>query len=166
MARTPGRRPCHDGGVDAELLDLPEQQTATRRAQLAAADLPAFFDGTYGAVWAAAQTQGVAVTGPPFAAYHGMPSEVVDVEAGFPVAGPVHDGDDIRAGSLPSCRAAVTVHVGPYEGLADTWGGLMAWVSEQGLRPAGGLFWEVYLSDPGAEPDPAAWRTQLVLPVA
>ena len=42
---------------------------------------------------------------------------------------------------------------------------MQEWGREQGLQRSGDSFWEVYLSDPGREPDPAQWRTQLVQPV-
>lgn len=148
-----------------EIVDVPEQTTATRRARLPAAELPAFFAAVYTDVMAAVVAQGLAVTGEPFAAYHGMPGETVDVEAGMPVDGVLADADDIRSSTLPACRAAIAMHVGPFEGLADTWGELMAWVGEQHLSPSGPLFWESYLTDPEAEPDPSAWRTRLVIPV-
>lgn len=152
--------------IDAQLTDLPEQPALTRRARLPVQQLRSFFDSTYGAIWSALQAQGVAVAGEPFAAYRGMPSDMVDIEAGFPVAAAVEATGAMQASSLPACRAAVAVHVGPYEGLGDTWGSLVEWVRAQGLRPAGDLFWEIYLSDPSSQPDPATWRTRLVIPVA
>ena len=36
----------------------------------------------------------------------------------------------------------------------------MAWVDEQGLTPAGPM-WEVYVTDPTPEMDPASLRTDL-----
>jgi effector-binding domain-containing protein len=112
--------------------------------------------------------------GPPFAKYTGMPSETVDVEAGFPVAAPfdapgLTDGDGVEAGgrveagTLPGGRTAVGTHVGPYEGLTDTYQQMAGWISAQGLIP-GPAVWEVYLSDPGQEPDPATWRTEVYWP--
>jgi effector-binding domain-containing protein len=151
---------------DFQIIDLAEQRTATRRASLPMDELKGFFDQAYEAIWSVVQAQGLSVTGPPFAAYHGMPGEVVDVEAGFPVTGDVADSDGVGASTLPACRAAVAVHVGPYEGLGDTWEALAQWAREQGLEPAGEMFWESYLSDPRTEPDPASWRTQLAQPVA
>jgi effector-binding domain-containing protein len=38
---------------------------------------------------------------------------------------------------------------------------LASWVSEHGGELAGDA-WEVYLSDPSAQPDPATWRTEIV----
>lgn len=147
-----------------EIVDIPEQSTATRRARLPMEELPAFFASVYADVMAVVAEQGLAVTGEPFAAYHGMPGDTIDVEAGLPVDGVLTDVGDVRAGTLPACRAAVAMHVGPFEGLADTWAELVAWAQEQDHAP-GAMFWEHYLSDPEDEPDPATWRTRLVLPV-
>jgi AraC family transcriptional regulator len=149
---------------DFEVRDLAEQAVATRRAEVPAEQLRDFFDESLPTVWRAVQAQGLSPAGPPFARYHGMPAQTVDVETGFPVEGFVTAGD-VQSTVLPACRAAVAMHVGPYEGLAQTWEALMRWSVEQGLTRAGDDFWEVYLSDPGAEPDPSSWRTQLVQPV-
>ena len=42
--------------------------------------------------------------------------------------------------------------MGPYDALRQTWAALTEWMSSQGLQPAGAP-WEVYVTDPGAEPD-------------
>ena len=41
---------------------------------------------------------------------------------------------------------------------------LNEWIVREGLEPAG-VPWEVYVTDPGAEPDPSKWRTDLYFPV-
>jgi len=61
---------------------------------------------------------------------------------------------------LPGGRVIHTMHVGPYDTLADTYGELLAWAADEGLTLAEGM-WEVNLSDPDTEPDPAAWRTEV-----
>jgi effector-binding domain-containing protein len=48
--------------------------------------------------------------------------------------------------------------------MEKTYAELQEWMAEQGLRPAT-LMWECYLSDPRAEPDPAAWRTEIFWPL-
>jgi effector-binding domain-containing protein len=151
--------------TDFDIRDLPEQDTVARRALVPAADLRQFFDETYSSVWAAIAGQGLRVTGPPFALYHGMPGETIDLEAGFPVEGTFRERGDLRAGVLPGCRVIVGMHIGPYERLASTWMAMQEWGREQGLERSGDSFWEVYVSDPRAEPDPEQWRTQLVQPV-
>jgi effector-binding domain-containing protein len=53
------------------------------------------------------------------------------------------------------------VHVGPYEAMTETYQALVGWSEAEGLR-LGEDMWEIYLSDPSTEPDPATWRTQVL----
>ena len=54
--------------------------------------------------------------------------------------------------------------MGAYDSLPQTWSALTAWMSAHGLEPAGAP-WEVYVTDPGAEPDTSKWRTDIFFPV-
>ena len=115
-------------------------------------------------VWAYLEREGVHPAGPPFARYFEYGEDGVDLEAGFPVPGPVPGNDRVRGGELPGGEAAVAMHVGHYDTLAATYRQLERWIAEQGRRPAGAP-WEVYLTDPGETPDPAEWRTEVLWPV-
>ena len=87
----------------------------------------------------------------PFAIYHSMDGNTVDLECGMPVVSPMAGTDRIRAGELPAGTVATVTHMGPYEGLAQTWSALTEWMGSQGLQPAGAP-WEVYVTDPGKWP--------------
>ncbi|MCB5273782.1 hypothetical protein BJG92_01306 [Arthrobacter sp. SO5] len=152
---------------DIKSTQLHEQPTAVLRERVPMVGLREFFGRAYGAVMGAAQQQHVQLAGPPFAMYHGMPTDVVDVEAGFPVATPFPEAGDggVTAGSLPAGQAVEAMHIGPYESLPETYGAIMAKMQAEGLTP-GDAMWEYYLSDPAREPDPAAWKTLVVWPVA
>lgn len=145
--------------------DLTEQPTAVVRATVRMDELRPFFDGVFSKVVEAVQGAGARVTGPPFAMYHGMPSETIDVEAGFPIAGSFVDAEGVTASVLPGGPAVQATHVGPYEGLADTYREMGEWMQRQGLTP-GESMWEVYMTDPSAEPDPSTWRTEVYWPVS
>ncbi|MYG02265.1 MAG: hypothetical protein F4173_08285 [Acidobacteriia bacterium] len=67
-------------------------------------------------------------------------------------------------GELPCGTMATVTHIGPYEGLPNTWAALTEWIRSQGLEAAGAP-WEVYVTDPGAEPDQSKWRTDIFFPV-
>jgi effector-binding domain-containing protein len=151
---------------DIKSTQLQEQPTAVLRETVPMVALRSFFGRAYGAVTGAAQQQHIQLAGPPFAMYHGMPTDVVDVEAGFPVAAPLPSSGDggVTAGSLPGGQALEAMHIGPYETLPETYGAIMAKMRADGLIP-GDTMWEYYLSDPAAEPDPAAWKTLVVWPV-
>ena len=59
---------------------------------------------------------------------------------------------------------AATLHVGAYDKLPEAHGAIQQWVEEQGLKTAGAP-WESYVTDPGEEPDPKDWKTEVFWPV-
>lgn len=151
---------------DIKSTDLQETPTAVLRETVPMNALRDFFDRAYRSVMTAVQQQNVQLAGPPFALYRGMPTDVVDVEAGFPLAAPYPGGGEgaVTAGVLPAGRALEAMHVGPYDALPETYSAVMAKMQAEGLTP-GDAMWEYYLSDPATEPDPAAWKTLVVWPV-
>lgn len=148
-----------------EIVHLEEQPAAVVRATLPVAELPGFFGRAFEAVLAVLAAQGVGPTGPPFGSYPGMVGDTVEVAAGFPTERPIDPSGDVVPLTLPGGRAVATTHVGPYEAMgATTYPELQSWMAAEGLEPASGP-WEIYLSDPESEPDPATWRTRVVWPV-
>ncbi|WP_245953435.1 GyrI-like domain-containing protein [Arthrobacter silvisoli] len=128
-------------------------------------ELTAFFGRTFETVMTAAREQNVQLAGPPFALYHGMPTQTVDVEAGFPIAGDFHGTSDVVASALPETDAFEAMHQGSYDSLSTTYGAIQQRMEAEGLTPSDTM-WEFYLSDPGTEPDPTKWLTRVVWPVA
>ncbi len=150
---------------DIRFVDLSEQPTAAVREQVRTTELPDFFGRAFTAVLHALRAQDVMPSGPPFALYHGMPADTVDVEAGFPVPAPVEPEGAVVRGVLPAGRAVEAVHVGPYDTLPTTYGQVLQRIEEDGRQPSSTM-WEYYLSDPETEPDPSTWRTRVVWPEA
>lgn len=89
---------------------------------------------------------------------------MVDVEGGMPVAASVAESGDIKASEVPNGRMATASHFGPYDTISDTHKVLYQWLAEQGYQQAGPV-WEVYVTDPGAEPDSSKWQTDIYYPV-
>ena len=118
----------------------------------------------FGEVYGCIQQSGQEPAGMPFAIYHSMDGGMVDLECGMPVASPMDSVGRVQAGELPAGTVATVTHMGPYDALRQTWAALMEWMSSQGHRPAGAP-WEVYVTDPGAEPDQSRWRTDIFFPV-
>lgn len=149
---------------DFEIVEVPTDTVASLRRVVPVAEIKDFFDSAYRQVAEAVTAAGGEVSMPPFGWYHGMPTDTIDVTAGFPVRGDVHTPDGgIHLGERPGGKAAVGMHVGSYDSLGETYGALMGWLAAQSLTPRGD-FWEEYLSPP--EGDPATWRTRVVIPVA
>ncbi len=104
--------------------------------------------------------------GMPLAIYHSMGQNLdVDLECAIPVAAPMEGRGRITAGQLPAGKAATVTHVGAYNQLGTTWDALSEWMDSQGLEPAEASCWEVYVTDPRAEPDQSKWRTDIFYPI-
>ena len=111
------------------VVDLEEQPTAVVAEAVALEGLSAFFEHAFMSVMAVTGRQGTPVTGPPFALYRSMPTQTVDVEAGFPTASVVEPEDGVRAGVLPACRAVEAMHLGSYDTLSETYDKALFWAA-------------------------------------
>ena len=133
--------------ITTEVVD--EQPTVVADATLRVEAIGPWVRKVFGMIAAAV---GSDIAGPPFARYRMLGDEEFEVEAGFPVAGPVQVVGELRDSSLPGGTAAVTMHVGPYDQLGQAYEALSAWVSEHGGTPTGAP-WECYLSEPDVPPE-------------
>jgi len=115
---------------------------------------------------------GARIVGPPAFICHETPKNVVranlqrnaDVEVVIPVSTPVEEVEEITCYELPGGPMAVIVHKGPYEGTAQAYRKLFAWIAENHKKVAGPTR-EVYLNDPKAVP-PEELLTEIYAPVA
>lgn len=147
--------------TEPELADAAETTTAVIHGVVPMAEIADFFDRSFTELAEVLGRQGISPTGAAFARYAGPPGEVVDLEVGFPTDHPVATDGEVRAGSLPAGRVARLVHAGGFDQLGGSWGRLGAWIDAQGLSPGADL-WEVYLTEPSPDMDPADLRTELV----
>jgi effector-binding domain-containing protein len=147
-------------GMEPALVDVDAATTAVIGAVVPREELVNFFDRSFSNVAAVLSDQDIAIESPAFARFHRPPAEDVDLEVGFVTARAVRPVGEVRAGSLPSCRAARLVHHGGYDQLGESWGRLGSWIDDQGLTPGRDL-WEVYVTEPSPEMDPATLRTEL-----
>lgn len=147
-----------------ELVDVTEVTTAVIGGVVDMAEIAAFFDSSFTRLAPVVAGQGVAIVGPAFALYHGAPGATADLEVGFPTAAAIANDGDVRASRLPGGRIARLVHVGSFDALGESWGRLGAWIAEQDLV-AGDDLWEVYVTEPSPDMDPADLRTELNWPV-
>lgn len=140
------------------LVELTEQPTAVVRDRVPHDGIGDFLGRAFGSVMGAAAAGGRQVVGPPFARYRPTPDAGWDVEAGFPVDGPV-EGPGVESGRLPGGAAAQVVHRGSYDSIATTWQRAETWMAEHGYA-ATDAPWESYLDGPDV-PEP---RTLIVMP--
>jgi effector-binding domain-containing protein len=142
---------------------LPARLTLVERAHVAAGDLDGWLRRCYRELFSYIASRDVVVTGPPFGRYAFHDDGGIEVEAGVPVAAPVAAGGELVMSSLPATNAVTTCHAGPYDRIVDACDALEKWVHDHGFERAG-PHWEVYLNDPGVQPDPGRWRTIVIMP--
>ncbi|MEM9491743.1 MAG: GyrI-like domain-containing protein [Myxococcota bacterium] len=148
-----------------EQLILTEQPALSIRDQAAPVDLQSRLTALIPRLVAHAMANQVEVAGPPFVRYHARSDTMIDFEAGIPVLVPGDGTDDIRPVALPAGPAIATVHVGRYEELPGAHQALAAWADSAGRKRAGPP-WEVFMTNPLVERDPARWQTKVFLPLA
>ncbi|WP_369056021.1 GyrI-like domain-containing protein [Kineococcus terrestris] len=153
------------GGGEPQLVVLAPARAAVVRGRVAPDALREFFDTSFAALAEQLRAQGARPVAAAHALYRDLAADAWDLEVGFAVDRPVRAAGGVGPGSLPGGRAVTCVHTGGYDGLGASWERLRGWVGERGLTAAP-EFWEVYLTEPGPDVDPALLRTQLVQPVA
>ncbi|MDH3642238.1 MAG: GyrI-like domain-containing protein [Gammaproteobacteria bacterium] len=157
---------------DSQIEHREDQHYVAIRAQVSreemVAALPVFWPEVFG--WLA--EQGETPVGAPFIRYLRIAAEQdrYDIEVGIPVGKALAGEGRIGAGVFPAGRYATAIHTGPYDGLVAACQEVHAWVNDNDLEvdeseTAEGIERNVqvesYLSDPGAEPDPTKWQTQI-----
>ncbi len=152
--------------MSIEVVELGEVQVMTSSVKaVPVQEVSETLGRIYGAVFGHVTGNRGAPTGQPFARYEMVGDHVFDIEAGIPVAEHVAPTEEIQQSSLPAGPAAKLVHVGPYERLEDAHKALHQWIDDNG-REAVGNPWEIYVTDPGEEPDNSKWITEVYYPLA
>ena len=146
-----------------ELRVLRSHHIASVRRDVFRDDLPDAIGQIFRAVREALASQGVEADGAPFARYHSF-GDTIDLEAGVMVAAPIAPAGDVKPGQLPAGPAAIAVHAGPYETLGATYDAMQRWL-EASVYQANGGPWELYITDPSAEPDASRWLTEVIFPL-
>ena len=108
--------------------------------------------------------QGVNPTGPWFTHHVRTDPDVYDFEIGVPVSAAIASEGRVSAAELPVILAARTIYYGDYERLSDAWAEFNQWIEANRYNPAVD-FYERYLTDPEANPDPDSWQTELTRPL-
>lgn len=152
------------GADSPRLVEHDERTTAVVAGVVPMDELADFFDRSFGALGAALAAQGVEPTGPAFGRYRGAPTDVADLEVGFPTAAVIDTAGDVVASTLPGGTVATVAHRGSFDGLGPAWGELFAWAATQGVAPTGDM-WEVYVTEPSPDMDPDDLVTELFLAV-
>lgn len=155
--------------TEVTYLEVPEVPTVVSSfTDYPLAQMATAFDSTFTALFPALGAQSVQPAGPAFSLHTRMPSDTVDFEIGIPVdraltaAVSTESGVTLRPSRLPAGRVAVVSHLGSFDGLGEAWGTFMQAVADAGHEPVLPL-WEIYVTEPTPDMDPATLRTDLAV---
>ncbi|MDD2554114.1 MAG: GyrI-like domain-containing protein [Desulfotomaculaceae bacterium] len=99
----------------------------------------------------------------PYTAYYNLDMQDLDVEMGFPVAGPLPGKDEVKAGEIPAGRYVSCMFKGPYSQMEPVYNEMNKWMQENKLEPAGAAY-EYYYNGPQDVPE-SELLTRISLPV-
>jgi effector-binding domain-containing protein len=147
-----------------EIYDQPAQRVVSIRTRSSVEDLPRVMGESYAAIGQYLGGLGEMPSGAPFAAYHNMDVQDLDIEIGFPVSHTIPGKANIQATEMPAGKYASCLHKGPYAELAPAYEALTKFVNEHNLLTTG-IAYEFYLNAPDEVPQEDL-RTQIVFQLA
>lgn len=161
--------PRDSGGVtmDVEIKDMPELRVATVRHVGPYNQIPKAFERLDDI---AGQAGLIRHSSAMMAIYHddpeSTPQDQLRSDAALAVPEDVELPEGLAEQHIAAGRYAMTVHVGPYEQLGDTWARFLGeWVPASGNRIGDGVSYEIYKNTP-AEIPKQELRTELYVPLA
>ena len=116
-------------------------------------------------LFAFAGEHGLQPAGPLIGLYYDVDDGSFDMAVVIPIAGDAEGTDRVFVDTLEAEAAMTTEHVGPYDGLTESWTAFMDQMKDDGNEyrmPC----WEEYHRGPETDPNPATWQTTLVQPLA
>ncbi len=117
----------------------------------------------YGTLQTYLATEKIEMAGAPFAIWHWWSDTLIRFEACLPIAKKIKGNSAIQYGELAASPALKVDHYGAYDKTGDAHWAIDAYAKEKSLKLGDPL--EVYVTDPGTEPDTSKWLTQIIYPI-
>lgn len=167
MSSMPPPYGATEPALTCQVVQAPEVPTAVvSQRDFPMYEMSSLMDGTFAHLAEALEEVGIHPIGPAFALHHRMPVDTADLEVGFPVDKPLEQtlklpSDlEVTGSVLPAGRVGWISHVGGYGALAEAWGAFTEGIGESEEQMAY-PFWELYVTEPSPDADPATLRTDL-----
>lgn len=146
-----------------EIKNQAAQPALVLRTRTTVQDLPQLFGKAYGMIAQYLGEIGEAPAGAPYAGYHNLDMQDLDIEIGFPVNKPLTGRGEIQASQIPGGSLATCLYSGSYDGMKGAYEALTGFVKERGCEPTGASY-EIYLNDPMNTP-PQELKTIIIFPL-
>ncbi|MDR1172501.1 MAG: hypothetical protein LBL24_08620 [Bacteroidales bacterium] len=153
------------GGIDAHLQRIEPFSYISITDSCAREDVPQLMENSYNELLVFGAKSGIDMTGRPIAVYHKLGERQVVLELGIPVINekaPV--AGRIQYKTMQGGDNVVANYYGSYDTLEDGHNAIQQWLIRY-RRKMTGPPWEMFVTDPAAEPDPNKWLTRIYYPV-
>jgi effector-binding domain-containing protein len=148
-----------------EIVDVPHMNVIFAKATCKHSEIGQTLSHLFPKVANYMGASGAAMAGAPFCRYTAWRDEECDIEGGCPIVESLPGEGAVLSGTIGNCRAVRAEYVGPYDGLSRAHEACRNYMAENGLVFADHPF-EIYITDPNKEPDPAKYITHVYWPVA
>ena len=155
--------PDYPGIEVTEVLSMPALSV---KDSVSVTDIGTFLETYYPMLYMYALRNEASPTGHPYAIYH-EPWDSLGMnfmEAGINTTKQIDGENEIQSVMSPGGKAVKAIYFGPYEDVSLVYRAIKQYMEVLKLEPAGNP-WEVYVTDPMQEPDPAKRETIVYFPV-
>lgn len=150
--------------MEFKLVTVKSKLAISIRDHSTAAELSNKFAELYGELSGLMKKQSLDFDASLFGIYHGFSPEDVDVEAGIPVSGSPEPEGRMNIINTYEGKAVKLDFHGPYSSLSVGWNAMIKYIEDNNLKASAPCF-EVYVTDPGSEPDSNKWHTEIYYPI-
>lgn len=131
-----------------------------------AANISATLGSLFGEIYQSLARKGVMPISQPFARYISFPNQAGDedkvvIKAGAFMEAAIETDGRIQLAYSNTGNTLQASHFGPYESVSITHDAMHAYCNENNLKTNGSAY-EMYITDPGLEPNPANWETKVI----
>lgn len=142
-----------------ERKEIAAQKAVSIRVAIPSSAIKQKMSEMYGKLYSYLGANNIQPTGVPFAVYYAFdPNGNTDFEVGIPVGTTVKSSGDIKFKEYPAMKVLAALYVGPYENSGPVYEALMKYAKDNKLETLAPM-WEIYLTDPSKETDPAKYQT-------
>ena len=152
------------GGIEVQLQRIDPFSFISIMDSCALDDVSQRLSELYNELLVFGAKSGVAITSRPIAIYHRFDENRAVFEAGIPVVEKMPVSGRILYRTMPESDQVVADYYGSYDTLEDGHNAVQQWLMRY-RRKLSGYPWEMYVTDPAAEPDPNKWLTRIFYPV-
>lgn len=150
--------------MEFTIVNLEPKQAIAIRDHSTAAGLGKKYGEIYGELSEIIKKQDLEVTDHPLGIYHSFTQEDVDMEGAIVVKGNPKPEGRMHVINTYKGKALRGDFYGPYDKLQEGWDATVAYAKENNMETTWPCF-EIYVNDPGNEPNPSKLHTEIYLPI-